>query len=79
MSNCNILPMIIIAIVVILALYLLSKNDIVAPNTQAAQEGFYNYHTGYGYPYRFVRRYTWPRLNYPASHYSHGYGHRVLY
>lgn len=62
MTNCNIFPMIVIIIVIFIALYFLSKNDIVAPN----QEGFHNY------PYN-----NWRYRNYPYFNRWYRYHHRV--
>ncbi|XWV26470.1 putative orfan [Tupanvirus soda lake] len=87
MSNCNILPMIIIAVVVIVAFYFLSQNDLVAPappdqinpDTGDIQEGFYpySYNYGYGYPSWYYRNYPyssrWNRYNYYNNPYYYNY------
>jgi len=89
MGDCNILPMVIIAILVIIALYYLSKNPVVsqsAPNDQIAetvtvdadgnvqgQEGFYPYRYGYGYGYPRVYGQIPWQRYYGGYNYPYGY------
>lgn len=75
MSNCNIFPLIVIAIVVIIVLYFISQNQMTSgtdnsknqPSSEMNKEQFipygYGYSYRYGYPYNY---YNYYRTRYPG-------------
>lgn len=69
MSDCGVVPLIIIIIVIIIAIYLLWQNPIVSGQTdQGLQEQFWPYGYSYGYPYYGNRRNVANYLNFHSPY-----------
>ena len=84
MPNC-IIPLIVIAIVVLVALYFLSKNDLITGDqNEGGTEGFH-LHGKYGWPYPSrltgkVYNYGYPYAYYGhPSNYPYNYGYNYGY
>lgn len=74
MQNCNILPLVIIAIVVIIALYYVSQNPLVSSSNGQTKEGFHPHGYGYGYG-----RYPYGRYYNNYNRYGYGYPYNQYY